>query len=217
MDSTDSQKYLASHYRFDNGKQVNRKYTTDKKLESKENGSQFPEEKLPMHSGIKEMYSSVNVLNGQQVVIENKKVCNHCHRKLNPDFFFFANKFGYGLKKSQNGDAKTGEAKIIEQNKTQSIQMADKVAAKMLENYQEKSLSSQQLKKTNDSDVLVGSGKMKCHSDIYEYSNIKHQSEQMKDFAVGFKKHETLTENSSQDENDGYYQSRETMFKYALK
>lgn len=48
MDSTDSQKYLASHYRFDNGKQVNRKYTTDKKLESKENGSQFPEEKLPL-------------------------------------------------------------------------------------------------------------------------------------------------------------------------
>lgn len=105
MDSTDSQKYLATHYRFDNGKQVSRKYTTDKKLESKENGSQFPEERLPMHSGIKELYSSVNVLNGQQVVIENKKVCNHCHRKLNPDFFSFANKFGYGLRKSQNGDA----------------------------------------------------------------------------------------------------------------
>lgn len=95
--------------------------------------------------------------------------------------------------------------------------MADNVAAKMLENYQEKSLSSQQLKKANDSDVLVGSGNMKCHSDTYDYSNIKHQSEQMKDFAVGFKKHETLTENSSHDENDGYYQSRETMFKYALK
>lgn len=121
-----------------------------------------------------------------------------------------------GLGKTKMG-TQFGEAKIIEPNKTQSIQMADNVAAKMLENYQEKSLSSQKLKKTNDSDELVGSGKMKCHSDSYEYSNIEHQSEQIKDFAVGFKKHETLPENSSHDENDGYYQSGETMFKYALK
>lgn len=76
------------------------------------------------------MYSSVNVLNGQQVVIENKKVCNHCHRKLNPDFFFFANKFGLGKAKMVT---QTGEAKIIEQHKTQSIQMVDNVAAKMHE------------------------------------------------------------------------------------
>lgn len=110
MDSTDSQKYLASHYRFDNGKQVNRKYTTDKKLERKENGSQFPEEKLPMHSGIKEMYSSVNVLNGQQVVIENKKVCNHCHRKLNPDSFSLQTNLAMGLRK-----AKTGTQKLVKQ------------------------------------------------------------------------------------------------------
>lgn len=73
IDSTDSQKYLAFYYKFDTGKQVNRIYTTDKKSESKENGIQFTETRLLMHSGIKEMYSSVNVLNGQQVVIENKK------------------------------------------------------------------------------------------------------------------------------------------------
>lgn len=71
----------------------------------KKMGVNFLKKNCPWHSGIKEMYSSVNVLNGQQVVIENKKVCNHCHRKLNPDFFFFANKFGYGLRKSQNGEA----------------------------------------------------------------------------------------------------------------
>lgn len=65
MVSTDSPKYLAIHYKIDNGKQVNRKYTTDKKSKSKENGSQFPEARSLMHSGIKEeMHSSVNVLNG---------------------------------------------------------------------------------------------------------------------------------------------------------
>lgn len=116
----------------------------------------------------------------------------------------------------------TGEAKIIEQHKIQehpqSVQMVGHVAAKMLENNQENSMSSQQLKKTNDSDVLVDSGKMKCHSDRYEYSNIKHQSnKQTLDFAVGFKKHETLPEVSSHEENDGYYQSGETMFRYNLK
>lgn len=55
----------------------------------------------------------------------------------------------------------------------------------------------QLLKKTDDSDVFI-----------------KHPSEQIKDFAVGFKKQETLPEDSSHEENDGYYQSGETMFKY---
>lgn len=39
--STDSPKYLATHSKTDSEKQVNRKYTTDKKSESKENGSRI--------------------------------------------------------------------------------------------------------------------------------------------------------------------------------
>lgn len=219
--STDSPKYLATHSKTDSGKQVNRKYTTNKKSESKENGSQFPEARsLNMHSGIKEeMCLSVNILNGHQVVRENKKVCNHCRRNLNPESSSLQTNLDMGLGKAKLG-AQTGEAKIKEQHKIQehpqSIEMVGHVATKMHENSQERYTcrSSQLLKKTDDSNVLAGSGKVKYQSERIEYSNIKHLSEQIQDFAVGFKKQETLQEDSSHEENDGYYQFGETMFKY---
>lgn len=176
---------------------------------------------LNMHSGIKEeMYSSVNILNGHEVVRENKKVCNHCRRNLNPESSSLQTNLAMGLGKAKLG-MQTGEAKIKEQHKIQehpqSIQMVGHVAAKMQENNQEKYRSFQLLTKTDDSNVLVGSGKVKFQSERTEFSNIKHPSEQIQDFAVGFKKRETLPEDSSNEENDGYYQSGETMFKYDQK
>lgn len=141
--STDSPKYLATHSKTDSGKQVNRKYTTDKKSESKENGNQFPEARsLNMHSGIKEeMYLSVNILNGHQVVRENKKVCNHCRRNLNSESSSLQTNLDMGLGKAKLG-ARTGEAKIKEQHKIQehpqSIEMVGHVATKMHENNQER-------------------------------------------------------------------------------
>lgn len=199
---TDSQKYLATHSKIDIGKQVNRKYATDKKSESRKNESQFLEARLlNMHLGIKEeMYSSVHILNGHQVDRKNKKSCNHCPKNLDPESSSLQTHLSMGLGKAKLG-AQTGEVKIKEQHKIQahpqSIQMVGHVAAKMHENNQEKYRRFQLLKKTDDSDVFI-----------------KHPSEQIKDFAVGFKKQETLPEDSSHEENDGYYQSGETMFKY---
>lgn len=154
-----------------------------------------------MHLGIKEeMYSSVHILNGHQGDRKNKKSCNHCPKNLDPESSSLQTHLSMGLGKAKLG-TQTGEVKFKEQHKIQahpqSIQMVGHVAAKMHENNQEKYRRFQLLKKTDDSDVFI-----------------KHPSEQIKDFAVGFKKQETLPEDSSHEENDGYYQSGETMFKY---